>query len=179
MQREVDGDGFVGARELDLDVIEGAGVGEALCSGLEVGGGEVLAGVKAGGLLEGGLLSGWGAGEGDFADRVLGEGGGGGGRGEKYRQEEQTCWSHGDQGRGVVREGQGKSEEATQPATPQRLVAASRDRVGAGQLSSSMLLAPYLRYQGLAASRALLTFWIFSTPVVSSHCLKASGPCLA
>jgi len=45
--------------------------------------------------------------------------------------------------------------------------------------SSSMLFAPYFRYQGLAAFSALFTLVMFSTPIVSSQCLKASAPCLA
>src|ERR1035437_1912449 len=45
--------------------------------------------------------------------------------------------------------------------------------------SSFMLLAPNLRHQGLAASRASLTFLMFSTPVVSSQSRKALAPCLA
>src|ERR1017187_10130711 len=45
--------------------------------------------------------------------------------------------------------------------------------------SSAMLLTPYFRYQGLAASSARLTLLMFSTPVVSSHLRKASSPFLA
>src|SRR6266851_6494689 len=44
---------------------------------------------------------------------------------------------------------------------------------------ASRLLAPNLRYQGLAALRLLLTLLMFSTPVVSSQCLKAAAPSLA
>ena len=42
-----------------------------------------------------------------------------------------------------------------------------------------MVLAPNFRGQGLAAFRALLTFSMFSTPVVLSQSSKALAPCFA